>query len=427
MTEAFQSANGRPTPASHFRGSTPITGCFCTQGIDVINVMVSPHKSGAGDHRFWIVDLCARSLLGASYPMLVRPKGRRLKTVVDRTARSYVKTLRRLTEEHNMFNKMHNLLEESEEISGGALAEKMNHWDKQNVEHKRCAEERCNKFMSGEIDWSPQVGLWITRRDLYIQLQSINDRLRRGLGSQRVHTSHFARACVASNIANPFQLSDTEISERIEASKKRISELEPIAPMLRDEHLGKCLSEAIELRQTKRKKRLIQIIRDERERRKWAAVAKATKPRRGGAPTRIQVQEEGGDQIYETRAKVEEHSARKLTSRFKLARHTSIEEGQLFDDIGYLGDTTSTRAILEGTYEFPPDMDPHLRLLLEEAHKVFSNKSTEEISSFVATQDYQHYWSRADEFIQSSYSNIHFGHYKAIARDHYLSALEAAK
>jgi hypothetical protein len=38
MTEAFKTANGFETPASYFRGSTPITGCFTTQGIDVVNV-----------------------------------------------------------------------------------------------------------------------------------------------------------------------------------------------------------------------------------------------------------------------------------------------------------------------------------------------------------------------------------------------------
>lgn len=136
------------------------------------------------------------------------------------------------------------------------------------------------------------------------------------------------------------------------------------------------------------------------------------------------MKDDDGDHVYKARAEAEEHEARKRTSCFKLklARHTSLEEGQLFGyDVGYLGDTTSTRAILEGTYKFPPDMDPHLRMLLKEAHKVFSNKSTEEISNFI--------WTLLvpDEFIHSSYSNIHFGHYRAVARDHYLSAREAAK
>lgn len=83
--------------------------------------------------------------------------------------------------------------------------------------------------------------------------------------------------------------------------------------------------------------------------------------------------------------------------------------------ICYLGHTSSTWAILEGTFDFPPEMDPHTRLLLEEAHRIFSNKSTKEISNFVSTSDFQYFWKHADEFIQSSYSNVHFGHCKAIA------------
>ena len=72
-------------------------------------------------------------------------------------------------------------------------------------------------------------------------------------------------------------------------------------------------------------------------------------------------------------------------------------------------------------------MDDHTRLLCEEAHRIFSVKSTEEISNYVDSDDFQYFWLHADEFIQSSHSHIHFGHYKAIAHDRYLSALEASK
>jgi hypothetical protein len=71
MTKAFKSANSFDTPASYFRSSTPITGCFTTQGIDVVNVYASAHQAGAEDHRYWIIDLCSKLILGASYPHLV--------------------------------------------------------------------------------------------------------------------------------------------------------------------------------------------------------------------------------------------------------------------------------------------------------------------------------------------------------------------
>jgi hypothetical protein len=106
MTEQFLSTNGFEAPNSHYKGHRPITGCFCTQGIDCLNVFVSPPRAGAGDHRYWVMDFDAKSVLGAGYPHLVRPKGRRLKCVIKRTQRKYLKRLRKLTERHNMYTKM---------------------------------------------------------------------------------------------------------------------------------------------------------------------------------------------------------------------------------------------------------------------------------------------------------------------------------
>lgn len=166
-------------------------------------------------------------------------------------------------------------------------------------------------------------------------------------------------------------------------------------------------------------------MQNEGERRKWGSIRRCTQAKRGGAPTRIKVAGTNGepDQLYETQAEVKEQASRKLTARFKIDWDPPISKGQLFNDIGYPGDTASTKTILEGTYEFPPNMCPHTRLLCELAHEIFSQKSTEDISTFVQTSDYQYFWKRDDEFIQSSYSHIHFGHYKAAEGDRYLSAL----
>jgi hypothetical protein len=111
MTQQFLGANGFDAPNSHYTGSCPITGYFCMQGIDCLNIYVSPHRAGAGDHRYWILDFDAKSVLGAGYPHLVRPKGRRLKCVVKRTRKKYLRRLCRLTERHKMYEKMQSLSE----------------------------------------------------------------------------------------------------------------------------------------------------------------------------------------------------------------------------------------------------------------------------------------------------------------------------
>ena len=53
--------------------------------------------------------------------------------------------------------------------------------------------------------------------------------------------------------------------------------------------------------------------------------------------------------------------------------------------------------------------------------------SKEDVSTYVTVEDFQHYWQKANERISSSYSGLHFGHYKAASFDKDLSALHAGK
>ena len=53
--------------------------------------------------------------------------------------------------------------------------------------------------------------------------------------------------------------------------------------------------------------------------------------------------------------------------------------------------------------------------------------SKDEVSTYVTVEDFQHYWQKANERIFSSYSGLHFGHYKAASFDKDLSALHAGK
>jgi hypothetical protein len=72
-------------------------------------------------------------------------------------------------------------------------------------------------------------------------------------------------------------------------------------------------------------------------------------------------------------------------------------------------------------------MDAHTRLLLEEAHTIFSSLSEEEVVDFVTTTDFQSFWKHADKNIQSLELGCHFGHNKAASYDRYISAMHCAK
>ena len=130
---------------------------------------------------------------------------------------------------------------------------------------------------------------------------------------------------------------------------------------------------------------------------------------------------------FSTKSDVFYRVSKTLAKRFTLAFSAPSMSGELYDDIGFLGDTLAAQQILEGTYTFPADCDPATRLLLEEAARTYAFMSTEEIATYVTVEDFQYYWQRANERISSSYSGLHFGHYKAAAFDYHLSALHAQK
>ena len=93
-----------------------------------------------------------------------------------------------------------------------------------------------------------------------------------------------------------------------------------------------------------------------------------------------------------------------------------IQDPCLHQDFGYLADTDAADRVLQGTYDYSANMDPYMKLLLQEAHHILSCMSEEEVVDFVTTTDFQQFWLHADEEIQSSKSGIHFGHYKAAAQ-----------
>jgi len=121
-----------------------------------------------------------------------------------------------------------------------------------------------------------------------------------------------------------------------------------------------------------------------------------------------------------------EHTSDHLSQCFHLAHSAPCYRGQLFDDLGFTGDTECTQKILEGTYKYPPDTDEWTKKILQEAHITFTQISGAEIGTSITTGNFQNYWQRVDERISSSFSGVMFSHYKAAASHSMLSAMHAA-
>jgi hypothetical protein len=217
-----------------------------------------------------------------------------------------------------------------------------------------------------------------------------------------------------------------QVTAAKEDCKRHLEALRQSALKLRNEHLRSCLDLARARGNANAVKTIVGILCLEANQRRWRFLRRTVQPDRGGAVTQLRVP--GTHVLYASQEGVEREGVDHISRRYKTAQGAPIiQDPHLHQDFGYLVDTDAADWVLCRTYDYPADMDPYTKLLVQDAHHIFSRMSKEEVVDFVTTTDFQQFWLHADEQIQSSKSGIHFGHYKAVACDRFFLALQAAK
>ncbi len=94
--------------------------------------------------------------------------------------------------------------------------------------------------------------------------------------------------------------------------------------------------------------------------------------------THLKVPHEDGNCLNATREEVEPQAADHISCQYKTSQGAPIiQDACLHADFGFLADTEATDRVLQGTYEYPPDMDRSTKLHLQEGHHIFSCMSEE--------------------------------------------------
>jgi hypothetical protein len=121
----------------------------------------------------------------------------------------------------------------------------------------------------------------------------------------------------------------------------------------------------------------------------------------------------GGHTKYKTKEGLFEVVSHILLERFQSALVAPCHQRTFFEDVGHLVDSPVLQQMLEGTYEYPQDLDQATQLLFEEAAYTYADLSKREITTYVTPEDFQHIWRTAQEQTGSLYSGLHFVHYIA--------------
>ncbi len=99
--------------------------------------------------------------------------------------------------------------------------------------------------------------------------------------------------------------------------------------------------------------------------------------------------------------------------RYNLAKEAPICQGTLRGQFGYTATSPTARSVLDGTYDFPPDMDDATRELFEEIAHICSKVPLDSNNGLILQERWQQRWKKVKEDTSSSQSGLHFGHYIA--------------
>ena len=135
----------------------------------------------------------------------------------------------------------------------------------------------------------------------------------------------------------------------------------------------------------------------------WGSIHWELQQTRNPSPTKVEVpQIDDTTRECVTKEQVKEAIGGEIDTRFNKADSAQLCQGALFELLllGYSANTDTALAIIEGTFTPPPKTTAATRIILEEIARIWEKMGM---------------WKQAKERTASSFSGLHFVHYKVAA------------
>ncbi len=122
----------------------------------------------------------------------------------------------------------------------------------------------------------------------------------------------------------------------------------------------------------------------------------------------------GGVLDFDTKEAVQDATFNEVhQKRYNLAEEAPICQGTLRGQFENTATSPTAQSVLDGTYDFPPDMDNATRELFEEIAHICSKVPLDSVNGLISRERWQQRWKKVKEDTSSSQSGLHFGHYIA--------------
>jgi len=191
-----------------------------------------------------------------------------------------------------------------------------------------------------------------------------------------------------------------------------------------------CLEAAQDRANETAERNILAIIKREKDKTFWCRLNYALRKHvRGQSMRAVQVEDGAGGVLdVNTEEAVQEEIFNEVhRKRYNLAEEAPICQGALRGQFGYTATSPTARSVLDGTYEFPPEMDAATRELFEEIAHIRGMVPLDSVNGLISRERWQQRWKKVKEDTSLSQSGLHFGHYIAGMDCDYISQFHALR
>ena len=332
---------------TYIRGHTTIDGVFATRGISASQTGYLPAHHFDTDHNAIWMDIALSSVFGHSNKIQPPLQCRRLKNEDPRVVEKFNIEYQKLLLHHKLPQALQSLILT---IHNPLTTQQQHEYERLDRLRIKCllqAEKKCRKLKTGAIDYSPTIQL---QRDS-LRFWKLILKRRKG---QKIDTKYLSRLERRLNLSHTFQTPLNVIHQNIKDAHRQYAILKKTHSSLRDEWIEQLaaaraangnrnsITELTQLRQREHLRRAYRQI-------KWCLHHDTTT----GPITEVTEILDGQTLHHNNKFTVEQAI---LTANNKKYRQTNDTPPMtsLLPILGFLGTTTDSQKILQGTFTPPP-------------------------------------------------------------------------
>eukprot|EP00978_Attheya_sp_CCMP212_P023135 scaffold70166_cov59-Attheya_sp.AAC.7 len=384
MREVILEKHGENAPPTWNMGSSPIDGIWATSSLDIARGGYLNFEEGLpGNHHTLWADITYQSALGHHQPVIIRRGWRRLKLNDPRVVERYLR-YRKAHAQYHQLREKHLSNERNAQFPSKSSADETHE-----------ANDKLTR--GGGVAWSPSIEK--ARRELCL----VRSLIKRRLG-KRVSSSLIRRR--EKQLKQQYHtLTLVELRRQLRKSKASYRKLKGQAEHLRVSFIESLASARAAANQTTQAAEL-RVMETRQQQQEL-----------GRNIRKLSVTFHPEYTVHTDKGPMERASLNEYSRRLHMAKGSPLMVSPLVQEVSYLGVSTQSQQILEGTYTTPPGIDPYTDQWLSQLGWACPEANRQHPTSIfracgMTTAKHISSWTYSKEKTAPGHSELHPAHWR---------------